>query len=168
MPEKTNKREFLSRFEGVVDCQRRLAIPKQWRFDSDPEDLSFFLSLGLGPSLELFEYEEFEKRQAQMKAKRGVATNEFLSTAVSMYSTMVKLDKQGRITIPQHMLSAAKITTKVICIGSTDFGSIYAPEIWAEHDPGIDKVIDYILSLRSPTAAITQSETKIMLSTDTQ
>ena len=167
MPEKTNKREFLSRFEGVVDCQRRLAIPKPWRFDSDPEDLSFFLCLGVGPSLELFEYEEFEKRQAQLKAKRGTPDYEFLATALSMYSTMVKIDKQGRITIPQHMLSAAKITTKVVCIGSTDFGSIYAPEIWAERDPGTEKVIDFILSLRSPSTTVTQTETKVLV-TETQ
>ena len=168
MPEKPNKREFLSRFDAVVDCQRRLAIPKQWRFDSDPEDLSFFLTVGVGPSLELFEYAEYEKRQASLAAGRGTADYEFLATASSMYSTMVKLDKQGRITIPQHMLDAAMIKTKVLCIGSSAFGSIYAPEVWAVRDPGIQKVIDFNLAFRRPTTTITQSETKILMTTDTQ
>lgn len=163
MPEKPNKREFLSRFDAVVDCQRRLAIPKLWRFDSDPEDLSFFLSLGIGPSLELFEYEEYERRQVLLAAKRGNPDYEFLATASSMYSTTVKIDKQGRITIPQHMLEAAQITTKVVCIGSTAFGSIYAPEIWAKRDPGTQQVIDFILSLRSPNTTVTQTETKVIV-----
>ena len=61
------------------------------------------------------------------------------------------------------MLEAAQITTKVVCIGSTAFGSIYAPEVWAKRDPGTQKVIDFILSLRSPNTTVTQTETKVIV-----
>ena len=161
MPEKPHKRQFLSRFDAVVDSQRRLAIPKAWRFDSDPESLEFYLCLGAGPSLEFYEYEEFERRLELQEQKRIDEQSEYYATASNMYSMIFTLDKQGRFILPQYMLDVAEITSKVYLIGSGNFGSIYAPEVWARREPELQKLIDYNLSFRPNKTAVVKSETKV-------
>lgn len=161
MPEKPHKRQFLSRFDAVVDSQRRLAIPKAWRFDSDPESLEFYLSLGPGPSLEFYEYEEYERRLELQEQKRIDENSEFVTTASNMYSMTFTLDKQGRFILPQHILDIAQITSKVYLIGSGNFGSIYAPEVWARREPALQEIINYNLSFRKSKTTVIQSNTNV-------
>ncbi len=147
-----------------MDSQRRLAIPKLWRLDSDTEDTSFFLSLGSGPSLEFYEYEEFLRRQAIIQEKLKDDDSEILAAASGMYSTTVSLDKQGRFVIPQILLEAAEIRSKVYCIGAVTFGRLFAAEVWEKRAPDKAKVIDFNRSLRNIHSV---SETKVMV-TETQ
>ena len=164
MSENTSKRSFLLGFEAVVDSQRRLAIPKLWRLDSDTEDTEFFLSLASGPSLEFYEIEEFAKRQAIIQEKLKDENSEILASGAGMYATTVKLDKQGRFVIPQLLLDAAEIKTKAYCIGLMSFGRIYAAEIWTKIAPKKQEVIDFNRSFRNIKSV---SETKVMV-TETQ
>ena len=164
MPENTSKRSFVQGFEAVVDSQRRLAIPKLWRLDSDTEDTEFFLTLASGPSLEFYEIEEYAKRQAIIKEMLKDEDSEFLASGSGMYSTTVKLDKQGRFVIPQILQEAAEIQTKVYCIGLMNFGRIYSDKIWLQKGPSKQKVIDFNRAFRSIKSV---SETKVMV-TETQ
>ncbi len=165
MPENTSKRSFVQGFEAVVDSQRRLAIPKLWRLDSDTENTEFFLCLASGPSLEFYEIEEYAKRQAKIKEMLKDEESEFLASGSGMYSTTVKLDKQGRFVIPQILQEAAEIQTKVYCIGLMNFGRIYAEKIWLEKGPNKQKVIDFNRAFRNIQSV---SETKVTISTGTQ
>ena len=164
MSENTHKRSFVQGFDAVVDSQRRLAIPKLWRLDSDTEDTEFFLTLASGPSLEFYEIEEYARRQAIIKEMLKDEDSEFLASGSGMYSTTVKLDKQGRFVIPQILQEAAEIQTKVYCIGLMNFGRIYADKIWLEKGPSKQKVIDFNRAFRSIQSV---SETKVMV-TETQ
>ena len=160
----THKRSFVQGFEAVVDSQRRLAIPKLWRLDSDTEETEFFLTLASGPSLEFYEIEEYARRQAIIKEMLKDEDSEFLASGSGMYSTTVKLDRQGRFVIPQILQDAAEIQTKVYCIGLMNFGRIYADKIWLEKGPSKQKVIDFNRAFRSIQSV---SETKVMV-TETQ
>ena len=134
MPEKAQHlREFVMSAQSTVDSQRRLAIPKAWRLDTDTEGTRFFLTLGSGPSLEFYEYAEFERRR------------------------IITLDKQGRFVVPQHLLDIAKIKTDVYCEGSFACGRIIALEIWNQIDPGPDATIEFNHSLH-PAAVVTDAK----------
>lgn len=152
-------------FPCVLDSQRRLAIPKQWRLPTDSEDTDFFISVGIGPSLEFYDYAEFERRQ--VIAKRSMIDNRtrILGTGSGMNSTIVQLDKQGRFVIPQPLLEVTQIKTNVLCLGSINYGTIIAKEIWEKIQPPLDDVISYSQMLGADGPA--HVETKVLV-TETQ
>lgn len=157
-------RSFVGKTPTAVDSQRRLAIPKQWRLDTDTEDTLFFLTLGSGPSLEFHPYEEFEKRMAMAAQKMNDEESDLMATASAADSAIIKLDKQGRFIVPQHLLEEAEIQTNVYCLGSYTCGRIIAAEIWEAVTPPKKNVLTYNHSLK-PRASVT--ETKVMV-TETQ
>jgi len=158
MPEQSNSlREFVMSSESVVDSQRRLAIPKAWRLATDTEGTRFFLTLGSGPSLEFYEYSEFERRRAIAIQKMVDVRSDLLATSSAKYSAIITLDKQGRFVIPQHLMDVAKIKTDVYCDGSFSCGRIIAMEIWKQIDPGPDATIEFNHSLR-PASNVTEAK----------
>ena len=150
-------------FPCAVDSHRRLAIPKLWRLDSDTEDTLFYLALGTGPSLEFYEYAEFERRQlaVQQSLKDDLA---YLQATAAAYTTVVTLDKQGRFVIPQPLLDDAEIKSNVYCVGAYTHGAIFAAEIWEKIRLPKQDVITYNHKL-SPSPTVL--ETKVLV-TETQ
>ena len=157
-------RNFLGKYPTAVDSQRRLAIPKQWRLDSDTEETSFFLTLGSGPSLEFYPYEEYEKRTLIAEQRMTDDEMDLLATDSASNSVIIKLDKQGRCIIPQYLLEEAQIHSNVYCLGSFKCGRIIAAEIWDAVHPLKETVSRFNHTLK-PTASVT--ETKVEL-TSTQ
>ena len=158
MPEKAQHlREFVMSAQSTVDSQRRLAIPKAWRLDTDTEGTRFFLTLGSGPSLEFYEYAEFERRREIAIQKMVDVQSDILATSSARNSAIITLDKQGRFVVPQHLLDIAKIKTDVYCEGSFACGRIIALEIWNQIDPGPDATIEFNHSLH-PAAVVTDAK----------
>ena len=146
-------RQFLMTFQSTVDSQHRLAIPKLWRLDTDTEDTQFYLTLGAGPSLEFYVYEEFLKRQAAASQRMRDASSHILGTGAAMYATIVQPDKQGRFVVPVPLLEIAKIKTNVYCLGCWTYGRIAAKEIWDAIAPSTNDIISYNYSLNPPPDA---------------
>lgn len=153
-------RNFVGKFPTAIDSQRRLAIPKQWRLDTDTEDTPFFLTLGSGPSLEIYPYEEFELRTALASQRMNDEEMDFLATESAAYSVIVKLDKQGRCIIPQYLLEEAKIQGNVYCLGSYKCGRIIAAEIWEAARPMKETTSRFNHSLK-PTATVTTTKVEM-------
>ena len=167
MPENaTNLREFVMSAQSTVDSQRRLAIPKAWRLETDTEKTRFFLTLGSGPSLEFYEYSEFERRRELAIQRMVDVRSDLLATSSARNSAIITLDKQGRFVVPQHLLDIAKIKTDVYCEGSFACGRIIALEIWNQVDPGLDATIEFNHSLNAGALVtdakltVTQTQTK--------
>jgi DNA-binding transcriptional regulator/RsmH inhibitor MraZ len=150
----------------VIDSQRRLAIPKPWRLDTDTEETEFYVALGTGPSLEFYDYEEFEKRQRISRQNINTKEKRILNMGAGSLSMIVQLDKQGRFSIPQPMLEAAQIHTNVLCLGATNYATIIAVEIWDKIKPSLDEIISYNEMLSADNSVV-NIETKVMV-TETQ
>lgn len=131
MPESPQQlRNFVGTFPTAIDSQRRLAIPKLWRLDTDTEETPFFLTVGSGPSLEFYPYEEYIKRVRMSQMMMSNEETDLLGSGAAAASTIIKLDKQGRAIIPAYMLLEADIQDNVYCLGSFFYGRIIAAKIW--------------------------------------
>ena len=115
-------------FTGVhelsVDEKNRLSIPTGLRASMDPEKhgVHFYLAPGEREhTLELFPEKYYpkyvEKLHETLADSPEAADFELFFTAMS---TLLEVDKQGRILLPQHLLQFATIGRQVLLMGSRD------------------------------------------------
>lgn len=153
-------RTFLSEFTCVVDAQRRLALPKLWRLDSDTENTRFLISPGPGPSINFHTFDHFQEllRRA-MSAPEDEESQNYL-TQTAAYSSVVTLDKQGRFSLTPQLMEYAGIKDKVICVGVWTYGRIMSPENYAANKVPLSQSISYQSSLK-PKATITETKVSV-------
>ena len=81
----------------------------------------------------VFPADEWEKIEEKLRSLTFTQSHHrlFIRILLSHASDAV-LDRQGRITIPQNLLSLAKINKEVLIIGALQRIEIWDPEIYAE------------------------------------
>lgn len=119
---------LMGEFHHNIDAKGRLIIPSKFR-DEVGED--FVITRGLDGCLFVYPNKEWE--QIALKLKKLPFTNKdarlfnrfFLSGATSC-----EFDKQGRINIPNVLISEAGLEKECVIIGVSDRLEIWAKDKW--------------------------------------
>jgi MraZ protein len=125
---------FLGRYAHTLDDKRRVAIPKSFREELDPErdGASFFLIQALDPCLWLFterRFRAFRERLAQETNFKGVGDSRVRALRREIFSRSTKLspDKQGRIALPPELCASVGIDREVVFLGVDEKVELWTP-----------------------------------------
>ena len=140
---------FLGTYEHSLDAKGRVILPAKFR---EQLEAGAFLAKSLDGCLALYTAEEFENvaRDMQEKARRGaVERNAVRSFAAG--ATEATPDRQGRISIPQHLRAFAGLEREVVVTGALARIEIWDAQRWRDIDseaersltsarPGLDDI----------------------------
>ena len=121
---------YLGTYEHALDAKGRVILPAKFR---DRLESGAFLARSIDGCLSLYDAEEFEKvaQDMQEQARRGaLERNAVRSFAAG--ATEATPDRQGRITIPQHLRQFAELERDVVVTGALTRIEIWNAAKWRE------------------------------------
>ncbi|PWU16993.1 MAG: hypothetical protein C5B50_12190 [Verrucomicrobia bacterium] len=121
---------YTSWYKHGVDRKRRLAIPAQWRSESDTElMLVRWRHPVAGMFVRVFPPSHMVKIMAEIEAMpKGDPKRTILKRKIGSGSVRVPLDGNGRILLPEHMAEEAGITNEAVLVAALDVFEIWSPE----------------------------------------
>ena len=124
---------FTGTYERSIDAKQRLAIPSAVREEIDREQagVTLYAVVLQGPTLCLYTEADFRKRADQLDDSTRPAEEILRFEQVFFASTRrVEIDKQGRIRLPEQLLSMADLKSDVALIGVKDHLEIHDRLRW--------------------------------------
>ena len=121
---------YLGTYEHSLDTKGRVILPAKFR---DRLENGAYLARSIDGCLSLYDAEEFERvaRDMQEQARRGaLERNAVRSFAAG--ATEATPDRQGRITIPQHLRQFAELERDVVVTGALTRIEIWQAAKWRE------------------------------------
>lgn len=130
---------FTGTYEHSIDAKNRLAIPSdvrallQSRIDRD-QSTYLYVTLGEGQALCLYTEEGFEQRAEELDHSE-LDPDQLLTYERLMFSLArrVELDKQGRVRLPDNLLTKAGLGSDVVLLGVKDHLEVRDRVVWQEH-----------------------------------
>lgn len=130
---------FKGQYEHAVDNKGRVSFPAKMRKSVNPEAADrYTIMRGLENCLYLYPGDEWASVELNLSNinsfnKEGrTVKRQFLR-----YAEDIELDKQNRLALPPGLMEWAKITTKVIFLGSGERIEIWSPEKLDEEDQNL-------------------------------
>jgi MraZ protein len=122
---------FTGEFRRSIDEKGRLIVPSRLR--DELADGKVILTVWTEQCVSLWSGAGWERLESNLLAQRTNSTEarRFVRRMASKSHTD-QVDKQGRITVPQHLREYAGIDKEVVLAGSLDHAEIWSPEGWAE------------------------------------
>ena len=114
-----NRMSFTGEYYNLLDQKNRLSIPAKFRNSLHPNNnKTFVLSRGFDKCLFLYPLEEWKIVEEQLSSLSSINNkNRNFIRNIVRYAHYVKFDSQGRIAVPDILLSYANIDKEVIVIG---------------------------------------------------
>ncbi len=115
---------FTGAYEHTIDAKNRMSIPSQIRHQMDPErdGTRFYLVPGARPgTLSLFPEHAFRRRQQSWPSPE-IPHEDLLNYSQVFFSmaTLLEVDKQGRVLLPDRPLGHVGIGREVYITGAGD------------------------------------------------
>ena len=133
---------FMGEFEHTLDDKGRLTVPAKMRGQLGE---TFIITRGFDGCLFVYPRHEWHtiedkvKKLPMTKKEARIFARLFFSGAIE-----VKLDRQGRVHIPQHLLQYAQIMKHCMLIGVATRVEIWAQETWQTYVEASTKVFNDI------------------------
>lgn len=140
--------QFLGEYDVPVDIKGRIFVPAEFRKKLPPEaGETFVVVRGFDRCLTAYPQHVWEETATKMlrlpQTERNVRV--FIRGMLSQ-AAEVKLDRQGRASIPRKLLERVGIADRMIVIGALDKLEIWKPEDWdqfmQEADPALEQVAE--------------------------
>lgn len=128
---------FIGEYQHSIDEKGRLAVPSKFR---DELASGAVVTRGLDQCLFVYTLKEWEKLATKLanlpisKANTRAFARLMLSGAMD-----VKLDKQGRIVLPDYLKSYAGMSKKVVVTGLYNRLEIWDEATWKKYKDGTEK-----------------------------
>ena len=120
-------------YRHSLDDKRRLPVPFRWR---PKEPLDFALVVWpkhpAGTCLRVLPPAAWAKFRAEIEAMQDTANKPALKRMIGSFSTSMKLDAAGRLTIPEDMAQEADISNQAVLVGMVDRFEIWSPGRYQE------------------------------------
>lgn len=143
-----DERWFLGDAVGVVDRQRRFAIPAQWRED-DAANNRFVLLPGRHGSLQLLPMTMFVSLIQKLRTVSFADPQAAQALAqIGAIAAECRADKQGRVMMTPKLMTHANITDKVTLVGAVTHIQVWTPESWERQKMDPDQCLDVIQGLQ--------------------
>lgn len=129
-----------------LDDKQRLAFPKRLREAMSTGELQqLYVAPEVDRSLSLFSPAAFERRAQRLEEASDGRSN--VKNYLRLYYSQaesVDLDAQGRIRLPERLVSFAGLTQEVVLLGVHDHVEIWDKELWekflAAHSSEFDQL----------------------------
>lgn len=122
---------FLGTFNYTIDHKGRISIPAKFRnISSDPGSDHYVVVRGFEGCLYVYPHSSWLKIEAKLSELKTLSNQKaryFVRTLLSNAAD-TRLDKQGRIAIPQTLLDLAGIRKEVVVRGVLDKMELWDPE----------------------------------------
>ncbi len=133
---------FLGEFTHKIDDKKRLTLPKAFLKSLGKEVV---ITRGLDKSIFLYPKSEWEKVVEKIKdlsftQKDARAFARFMLSGASL----VQVDKSGRILIPEHLMSFARLKSKVTIAGVSDRIEIWDEKQWKRYTKQVEEDADLL------------------------
>ena len=142
----TNKPQisFTGEYHNSLDQKNRLNIPAKFRKVLDPvNDRTFVLTRGFDQCLVLYPLEDWSQVEAQLSKLSSIrGKHRSFVRSVTRYAISVQYDSQGRIQIPDTLLSYSSIKKEATVIGMINKIELWDPSILSQQDVREDNIAD--------------------------
>lgn len=129
---------FTGEFRHTIDAKGRLIVPARLR-DALEDDLVVLTPWPEG-CVALWSGEGWRRLESQLlDLRRSDPNSREVVRYIAAKAHTDKVDRQGRITVPQHLRVAAGIERDVVVTGSLDHGELWSPERWEAHHRPVDE-----------------------------
>lgn len=128
---------FCGSYTCTIDDKGRLSIPAKIR-PGDPEKSKekgipsgdkLVVSQGLDGCLSLYPVEEWKKVQERLQSKSFTQKDfRYVNRLLHQYTSVEKIDKSGRIHLPEILQTQAGISKEVLVIGANQTIEVWNPE----------------------------------------
>jgi MraZ protein len=126
---------FKGTYTSTIDDKRRLKLPKKLReavLASSNEH--FVIGPGYDGCVFLFPVDEWTKQEEKLRnLKVDLGEHRFLERVFVPASEDVRIDRVGRLTIPERLLSSAKIKKEVLILGILSRIELWDPAIYRRY-----------------------------------
>jgi MraZ protein len=120
-------------YRHSLDDKRRLPVPFRWR---PKEPIEFTLVVwpkhAAGTCLRVFPPGPWAKFRAEIENMEDIKNKPVLKRMIGSFSTSMRLDAAGRLTIPEDMAQEADISTQAVLVGMVDRFEIWSPNRYQE------------------------------------
>ena len=128
---------FIGEYNYNLDIKSRLAVPVKFRVEFKQGAI---VTRGIDNCLFLYSKKEWVKLAKKLADLPISQTNSRAFARLMLAGAMdVKLDKQGRIMLPEYLRKYAKIGKKVIVAGLYNRLEIWDEEQWKKYKTGTEK-----------------------------
>ena len=142
----TNKLQisFTGEYHNSLDQKNRLNIPAKFRKVLNPvNDRTFVLTRGFDQCLVLYPLEDWSQVEAQLSKLSSIrGKHRSFVRSVTRYAISVQYDGQGRIQIPDTLLSYSSIKKEATVIGMIKKIELWDPSILSQQDVQEDDIAD--------------------------
>ena len=142
--------QFLGEHDVPVDDKGRVFVPAEFRRKLPPEaGETFVVVRGYDRCLTAFPHHIWEETaQKMLELPQTERKNRVFLRGVLSQAAEVKLDRQGRASIPRKLLERVGITDSMVVIGALNKLEFWNPEEWAqfmqEADPALEEVAESV------------------------
>ena len=124
---------FTGEFRRSIDEKGRLIVPSRLR-ELIAED-KVVLTQGVEPCISFWPEQEWVSQARALLAQPQSATEtRRVVRQLAGKGHTDQVDKQGRITVPQHLREQAGIASDVVIVGMLNHAEIWSPEKYAEEE----------------------------------
>jgi len=119
---------FIGEYNHAIDAKKRVSLPVKFRGKLAD---GCVVTRGLDKCLWVYPMKEWENIAGKVAAlpKTSQKARSF-SRFIFSAADEAKVDKVGRINIPQTLKDFAEITDKVVIIGGYDYIEIWSEQVW--------------------------------------
>lgn len=129
---------FTGEYRHTIDAKGRLIVPARLRPALEGDDV--VLTRWLENCIALWSitgWAEIEARLRQQGSASSAARTFVRYVAASAFAD--RIDKQGRITLPQHLREIAGIDRDVVVTGALNHGELWSPDGWAQQQQQMEE-----------------------------
>ena len=135
---------FTGEFHNSLDQKNRLNIPAKFRKILAPvNDRTFVITRGFDQCLVLYPLEDWSQVEAQLRKLSSIrGKHRSFVRSITRYAIAVQYDGQGRIQIPDILLSYSDIQKEATVIGMINKIELWDPSILSQKDVREDNIAD--------------------------
>lgn len=128
---------FIGEYKHTVDTKGRLSIPSKFRRKLKE---GLVITRGLDSCLFLYPKKEWEKLATKLSQLPISQSNNRAFTRLMLAGAWdVKLDKQGRVVVPDYLRKYAGFTKKTVIAGLFNRLEIWDEQKWDKYKEGTEK-----------------------------
>ncbi|TES93686.1 MAG: division/cell wall cluster transcriptional repressor MraZ [Candidatus Cloacimonadota bacterium] len=134
------------RYSHSVDHKGRIFIPSKLRKKVVSKNKKIVVTRGFDKCLSIYSLTEWKKFEDKLRSlPKSKSQKRFIVRFFMENKEETKVDSQGRIKIPQHLLDYADIDNAVVIAGVLDRIELWNPEIHKKKTEEMESIKDEIL-----------------------
>lgn len=126
---------FKGTYTSTIDAKRRVKLPKKLREAVPPSsDDHFVIGPGYDGCVFLYPADEWTRQEDKLRnLKVDLGEHRFLERVFVPESEDVRIDRAGRLTIPERLLDLAQIKKEVLILGILSRIELWSPEVYRKY-----------------------------------